>query len=160
MEGDLDKVKELIKQNASDFNIDEADSEGRTALHFSAGYGEVDVAKELLSNKANVNSVDNNKNTPLHYAAGYGIIECVKLLLEHGAGLTEKNDDGKTPLEVATLNEQTEIATLLKSKEEDAFLQARSCSTAPRSWSLGCWWTACLDARAGTPCLRHAWLTE
>jgi hypothetical protein len=39
-----------------------------------------------------------------------------------GAGLTDKNQDGKTALEVAQLNEQTEIATLLKEKEGDAFL--------------------------------------
>lgn len=39
-----------------------------------------------------------------------------------GAGLTEKNADGKTPLDVATLNEQDEIATMLQEQEKDAFL--------------------------------------
>lgn len=39
-----------------------------------------------------------------------------------GAGLTDKNDDGKTPVEVAKLNEQTDIATLLDEQEEDTFL--------------------------------------
>jgi hypothetical protein len=65
-----------------DFDINEKDTEGRTALHFACGYGEIDVVKVLLGAKASVLAVDSDKNTPLHYAAGYGETECVKLLLE------------------------------------------------------------------------------
>lgn len=39
-----------------------------------------------------------------------------------GAGLTEKNADGKTPLDVAQLNEQDEIATMLQDQEKEAYL--------------------------------------
>ena len=39
-----------------------------------------------------------------------------------GAGLTDKNKDDRTALEVAEMNEQAEIAALLKEKEGDAFL--------------------------------------
>jgi ankyrin repeat protein len=63
--------------------------------------------------------VDKNKNTPLHYAAGYGRKECVDLLLKHGAAVTLQNMDGKTPIDVAKLNNQNEVLTLL---EKDAFL--------------------------------------
>lgn len=122
MEGDVDAIKKAIADNAADFDVNESDSSGRTALHFACGYGELPVVKELLAAKASVTAVDSDKNTPLHYAAGYGETECVKLLLEHGAGLTEKNADSKTPLEVAKLNEQEEIAQLLQDKEADAFL--------------------------------------
>jgi ankyrin repeat protein len=62
--------------------VNEQDGQGRSALHFACGYGEVAVVKELLANKANVTCLDSDKNTPLHYAAGYGETECVKLLLE------------------------------------------------------------------------------
>ena len=66
----------------ADFDVNEQDGQGRSALHFACGYGEVSVVKELLSHKANVTCLDSDKNTPLHYAAGYGETECVKLLLE------------------------------------------------------------------------------
>eukprot|EP00892_Ulva_mutabilis_P009751 jgi/Ulvmu1/7148/UM034_0054.1 len=122
MEGDVEAIKKAIAEGGAEFDVNEADSSGRTALHFACGYGEVAVVKELLAAKASVTAVDSDKNTPLHYAAGYGETDCVKMLLEHGAGLTEKNADGKTPLEVAKLNEQDEIATLLEAKESDAYL--------------------------------------
>ena len=70
---------------AADFDVNEQDGQGRSALHFACGYGEVSVVKELLSHKANVTCLDSDKNTPLHYAAGYGETECVKLLLEQCA---------------------------------------------------------------------------
>jgi len=103
--------------------VNEADEEGRTALHFACGYGELSCAKLLVAAKAAVNAVDNNKNTPLHYAAGYGEEACVQLLLDNGASLTDKNDDDKTALEVATLNEQAKIAKLLGGPQDaSAFL--------------------------------------
>lgn len=119
MEGEVDKLTALLKEGAA---VNEADEDGRTALHFACGYGELPCAKVLLEHKASVNSVDNNKNTPLHYAAGYGEKACVQLLLDSGASLTDKNDDGKTPLEVAQLNDQSEIAKLLQAQETDAYL--------------------------------------
>lgn len=71
----------------ADFDVNEADSSGRTALHFACGYGEVSVVKELLAAKASVTAVDSDKNTPLHYAAGYGETDCVKMLLEQCASV-------------------------------------------------------------------------
>jgi ankyrin repeat protein len=69
----------------ADFDVNEQDGQGRSALHFACGYGEVAVVKELLVHKASVTSLDSDKNTPLHYAAGYGETDCVKLLLEQCA---------------------------------------------------------------------------
>jgi hypothetical protein len=111
-DGDADKLKELLDAEGAD--ADEADEEGRTALHFAAGYGELECAKLLLGKGASVDLCDGNKNTALHYAAGYGQAESVKLLLEHGADKGAKNEDGKTPLEVAQLNEHAEVVALLE----------------------------------------------
>ncbi|KAJ7955466.1 Ankyrin repeat domain-containing protein 2 [Quillaja saponaria] len=114
--GDVEGLKNAL---ASGADKDEEDSEGRTALHFACGYGEVKCAQVLLEAGAAVDALDKNKNTALHYAAGYGRKECVALLLENGAAVTLQNMDGKTPIEVAKLNNQHEVLTLL---EKDAFL--------------------------------------
>ncbi|KAF2286343.1 hypothetical protein GH714_014751 [Hevea brasiliensis] len=111
--------KGLKNALASGANKDEEDSEGRTALHFACGYGEVKCAQILLEAGATVDALDKNKNTALHYAAGYGRKECVALLLENGAAVTLQNMDGKTPIDVAKLNNQHEVLKLL---EKDAFL--------------------------------------
>lgn len=81
--GDVETIKRLLEEGAKP---DEADEEGRTALHFACGYGEIECAKALIAAKASLDIIDNNKNTPLHYAAGYGQAESVKLLIERCAG--------------------------------------------------------------------------
>jgi ankyrin repeat protein len=40
--GDVGLLKKLINEGG---NVDEPDEEGRTALHFSCGYGEIECAK-------------------------------------------------------------------------------------------------------------------
>uniref|UniRef100_A0A0E0IF69 STI1/HOP DP domain-containing protein n=1 Tax=Oryza nivara TaxID=4536 RepID=A0A0E0IF69_ORYNI len=142
--GDDEGLKKALDGGA---DKDEEDSEGRRALHFACGYGEVSndknislrilcktdcmyallvfrklhlkCAQVLLEAGAAVDALDKNKNTPLHYAAGYGMKECVDLLLKNGAAVTLENMDGKTAIDVAKLNNQDEVLRLL---EKDAFL--------------------------------------
>ena len=76
----MEALKRLLETEG--VNPDEGDEEGRTALHFACGYGELDCARALIAAKASLDIVDNNKNTALHYAAGYGQAVSVTLLLE------------------------------------------------------------------------------
>ena len=76
--GDVEALKELLQGGA---DKDERDDEGRTALHFACGYGEIACSEELIKAGADVDAKDGNDNTPLHYAAGYGQAEAIKLLL-------------------------------------------------------------------------------
>ncbi|TMX04179.1 hypothetical protein EJD97_011047 [Solanum chilense] len=86
---------------------------------FLMALAKVKCAQVLLEAGAEVDALDKNKNTALHYAAGYGRKECVALLLKNGEAVTLQNLDGKTPIDVAKLNNQNEVLTLL---EKDAFL--------------------------------------
>ncbi len=78
--GDVELLKRLLAEEGVD--VDQADDEGRTALHFAAGYGEHDCMRALIEAGAKLDAVDNNKNTPLHYAAGYGQAESCTMLIE------------------------------------------------------------------------------
>jgi Ankyrin repeats (many copies) len=113
--GEADNLKQLIAEKAA--GVDDRDEEGRTALHFASGYGEVECMAILLEAGADINGKDNNGNTALHYAAGYGSVEATKVLLEKGADVSIKNEDEKTAVEVATMNEEEECVNLFKGEE-------------------------------------------
>ena len=55
------RLSELMAAGA---DVNASDSEGRTALHFACGYGEMKCAEMLIDAKANADAVDKNKNTP------------------------------------------------------------------------------------------------
>lgn len=115
--GDHEALAVLLA--APDCDVNEKDEEGRTALHFACGYGEMACAEALLAAKANADALDKNSNTALHYAAGYGRRDVVQLLIDAGASVVLKNADGKTPSDVARLNNQAEV---LQALEKDVFL--------------------------------------
>ncbi|KAJ9130935.1 hypothetical protein NKR19_g9690 [Coniochaeta hoffmannii] len=70
--------------------VDEASSDGHTALHFAAISSNVHVIDFLASRGANVMAKADDGSTPLHYAARNGHLVAVKALLRHGA--TESRD--------------------------------------------------------------------
>ena len=110
--GLADRLKELLAEEGADADV--RDEEGRAALHFAAGYGELQCVKVLLDAGADINAVDSNSNTALHYAAGYGDVEAAKLLTERGADVSITNNEGKTAVEVAEMNEQMAVVEALK----------------------------------------------
>lgn len=112
----IETVKELVNSGA---NVNETDKYGRTALHYAADGGYLEIAKYLLSNGANING--NNGATPLYFAVSRKKVEVVKYLLEQGADCNKGIDYGYTstiPIREAyslEWDEKTkEIITLLK----------------------------------------------
>jgi ankyrin repeat protein len=49
--GSVELLKRLVGEGA---DVDAADEEGRTPLHFAAGYGEIDCVKILIEAKVGV----------------------------------------------------------------------------------------------------------
>jgi len=115
LEGKLDKLKEALATEGA--NADFADEEGRTALHFASGYGDIEAMKLLLDAGADVNAKDGSGNTSLHYSAGYGCTEASVLLVEFGVDTSVRNDEGKTAADVAELNSETDVTNAIRGEE-------------------------------------------
>jgi ankyrin repeat protein len=73
-----------------------------------------EIARLLISHKANVNVKQRGGWTPLHQAAAHGNLKLVKLLLEHGADKNAKSDDGQTPFDLAEESGHHTILQILK----------------------------------------------
>merc|ERR1711972_303441 len=113
--GDLDTCKAYItKQNQAGVSIDHLNPNGITALGFAIGADRAEVAKLLLSCKANLHTVDAKGNSGAHYAAGYGRREMLEFLLAAKSDPNKKNKDGKSPLDLTTQNKRQATTEVLK----------------------------------------------
>jgi ankyrin repeat protein len=91
------------------------DSDGYTALHWSAASPEGEKLVPLLvSKKANINVRDNFGQTPLHVHCSRGCIYGVACLLHHGADPNcRTTDTNQSALDLAEHHNQDEIIKLL-----------------------------------------------
>ena len=96
-------------------NIDTVDDwTGKTALHYAAEYGHLEITELLLSNGANVNRRDDDKATPLHFAAIGGFEEVVVLLLANGAEVNASDKAKERPMDGAVFFGHMNVANVLK----------------------------------------------
>jgi ankyrin repeat protein len=97
--GDREAVKTLLK-DAADVNA--AQGDGMTALHWAAMRGDADMARMLLFAGANVRATTRlGSYTPLFLAARQGQASVIPVLVEAGADPKEGSRTGTTPLMVA-----------------------------------------------------------
>jgi ankyrin repeat protein len=99
--GDIEAVEDFI---AVGKDVNDADDEGRTPLHYAVAKNETKIARALIDAGADLTACDTKQNTALHYAAGYGQLDCVDVLLAAGAPVSAKNHTGKTAADIARLN--------------------------------------------------------
>lgn len=111
--GDLDKVKALLKADATLVNA--RDENGSTPLHMACLRYKVAVANYLLDNGADVNARNKWEQTPLHGANGvFGQdYDLIKRMIEIGADVNAKGDRGDTPLHWAIARGNLKVAKLL-----------------------------------------------
>ena len=97
--GDLGAVKALILRGA---NVNVAQGDGMTALHWAAERGDSAMTVTLLRAKANVRAVTRiGDYTPLHIAARTGNLAVVKALLAAGSDAKAVTTAGTTALHFA-----------------------------------------------------------
>ncbi len=121
MRGDRDAVRKLIKQAA---DVNAAQGDGSTALHWAASKGDAEMAQLLLYAGANVRATTRiGGYTPLFMAAKSGAAPVINVLLKAGSDANLKAVDGLTPLMLAALSGSREAIRLLT--ERGAEVNAR-----------------------------------
>src|SRR6266581_847912 len=84
MHGDAAAVRALLQQRA---DVNAAQGDGMTALHWAAEHGDHDLAAVLLESGANPGAETRiGRHTPLHVAAQGGHHLVVRTLLQNKAG--------------------------------------------------------------------------
>lgn len=91
-------TRALIKQHA---DVNAAQADGMTPLHWAAYRDDVDIAKALIGASANANATNRYGVTPLVLACQNGNTAMVELLLDHGADPNTTLRGGETPLMTA-----------------------------------------------------------
>lgn len=112
MRRDAAAVRQLLKQGA---DVNAAQGDGMTALHWAAMHGDAELARMLLYAGARKDAATRNgAYTPLHLAAKAGRASVVKALLEAGANANAVTmSGGATALHLATAQGNTDAIVAL-----------------------------------------------
>lgn len=117
------RCKKKTGSGTSDFDVNFADTNGFTALHYAARYGLDELCNILLLNKANINSRNKKGQTPLHIAALNNKILVIRLLLDNGANINAIDLAGNTPLHDVSAMGNIGAAKILLSYNPDITMQ-------------------------------------
>jgi ankyrin repeat protein len=96
--GDREALRALVERRT---DLDAADGDGTTALHWASHRDDVDSARLLVTAGANVNAANDLGATPLWIASQNGSVPLASLLLQAGADPNRALLLGETPLMVA-----------------------------------------------------------
>ena len=92
---DADAVRALLERRV---DVNTAETDGTTALHWAAYKGDLETARMLLGAGADVGAANRYGVTPLALAAGRGIPAIVEALLDAGADPNTTLPEGETVL--------------------------------------------------------------
>ena len=109
--GELEQVRALLKKG---FDVNEAQGDGSTALHWAAIKGDAAMAQMLIYAGANVRATTRiGAYTPLYLAAKGGYSDIVAALVAAGADPRVVTSNGTTPLMIAAAAGDTKSMTSL-----------------------------------------------
>ncbi|RWS06587.1 eye-specific diacylglycerol kinase-like protein, partial [Dinothrombium tinctorium] len=114
-EGDLQKIKNLLRQGYSVLAIDE---NGMTALHYAAKYGYEDIVQLLIQEEPSLIDIPDcdEGQTALHKAAKYSKRKVCCILAAAGSSLSKLDNQGYTPKQLAIASKDEELAAYLQRK--------------------------------------------
>jgi ankyrin repeat protein len=107
---DVQAVRTLLKQQ---LNINAAEADGFTALHWAAQRNDVQLVELLLGAGANAKASTRYNITPLYLAAVNGNAATIERLLKAGADPNGTSQEGQTMLMTAALSGKADAVRLL-----------------------------------------------
>jgi ankyrin repeat protein len=108
--GDAAAAAALLARGA---DVNAAEPDGTTALHWAVHRGDLDLVQRLLRAGAKANATNDYGATPMSEAAVIADPAMIEALLAAGADVESPNADGQTALMVVARTSQVEAARLL-----------------------------------------------
>lgn len=108
--GDKAAASSLLQQHV---NVNAAEPDGTTALHWAVRADDVDAAVRLIRAGANVKAVNRYGMTPLSLAATNGNARVIEALLKAGANANDTRPEGETALMTAARTGKVEAVKAL-----------------------------------------------
>ncbi len=117
MRRDVETVRTLLRQGA---DVNGAQGDGMTALHWAATHGDAALAEILLYGGANVKATSRlGRHTPLHVASQHAAAPVVAALLARGAEANATTSTGATALMFAAQTGHVPTVTALLDAKAD-----------------------------------------
>ncbi|XP_033107869.1 inversin-like isoform X2 [Anneissia japonica] len=121
-------------------DVDLQDKANRTALHWSASYGNEEAIKMLIKYNSNIGIPDIEGKTPLHWAAkadnDQSAVNSVRLLLEREASVINWQDyEGRTALHLAVADGSETIVQILIDVESSNVSALDNMFRTPLHWA-------------------------
>jgi len=132
MRGDTAAVRALVAQRA---DVNAAQGDGATALHWAAYRGDKELADMLIRAGASVKAANREGATPLWLASVNGDAAIISVLLAAGADPNEHLPLGRTPLMVASRSGNLEAMKVLLDHGADANAKETLRGTTPLMWA-------------------------
>jgi ankyrin repeat protein len=109
--GDREAVRALLKQG---MDVNAAQGDGMTALHWAARLGDVELAQMLLYAGANVKAMTRlGSYTPLLMAAQIGNAQMLQTLIKAGGDAKAATNNGTTPLMLSAASGSSDAVRVL-----------------------------------------------
>jgi ankyrin repeat protein len=132
MRGDKAAVRKLITAKA---DVNAAQSDGATALHWAVYRGDRELVNELIRAGANPKAANREGATPLWLASVNGDASVIASLLEAGADANEKLPLGRTPLMIASRTGKVDAMKVLVDHGADVNAKETARGTTPIMWA-------------------------
>ncbi|XP_072033819.1 uncharacterized protein [Amphiura filiformis] len=112
------KCMSLIMKQLEPGEVDEQDKANRTALHWSASYGNEEAVVMLMRHNSNIGIPDTDGKTPLHWAASSGdtpsAVKTVQIILDKEPSVINWQDyEGRTALHLAVAHGHSTVVQQL-----------------------------------------------
>jgi uncharacterized protein len=132
MRGDKAALRTLLEKGA---NVNAAQSDGATAVHWAVYRGDMEMLKMLTAAGADVKVANRNGSTPLWLAATAGDTAIIRALLDAGASANEPLPLGRTPLMLASRTGAVEAMKLLIDRGANLNARDTERGTTPIMWA-------------------------